>query len=398
MQPPPTLKNTEKNRCGTKKTAERKREPPKKKKVCWREEEETATERERLPKGKREPQKKKESLLAGRRGNSNGTKKATGEKKENRRKTRKPAGGKAEPSWAAKRVQKKREETRFPTVKKNKNGPFGDLSERESFIIFMPFYRNRSDMAQTFDIFLIVMALLALVVFAALHFFEAGYGYLFNPKYGPPVPNKIGWVLMESPVFVAMCVLWLLSERTWEAGPLTLFALFQAHYLQRAFIFPLLMRGASKMPLGIVVMGMCFNTLNALMQGGWIFYVSPEGYYADWFAQPYIYIGGAMFLAGMAVNLHSDHIIRNLRRPGDTRHYIPRGGMFRYVSSANYFGELLEWTGFAVASWSWAGAVFAWWTFANLAPRAASLNKRYAKEFGDEFTSLGRKKIIPFIY
>ena len=66
--------------------------------------------------------------------------------------------------------------------------------------------------------------------------------------------------------------------------------------------------------------------------------------------------------------------------------------------SANYFGELLEWTGFAVASWSWAGAVFAWWTFANLAPRAASLNKRYAKEFGDEFTSLGRKKIIPFIY
>lgn len=253
-------------------------------------------------------------------------------------------------------------------------------------------------MAQTFDIFLIVMALLALVVFAALHFFEAGYGYLFNPKYGPPVPNKIGWVLMESPVFVAMCVLWLLSERTWEAGPLTLFALFQAHYLQRAFIFPLLMRGASKMPLGIVVMGMCFNTLNALMQGGWIFYVSPKGYYADWFAQPYIYIGGAMFLAGMAVNLHSDHIIRNLRRPGDTRHYIPRGGMFRYVSSANYFGELLEWTGFAVASWSWAGAVFAWWTFANLAPRAASLNKRYAKEFGDEFTSLGRKKIIPFIY
>ena len=340
----------------------------------------------------------KESLLAGRGGNSNGTKKGHRRKKENRRKTRKPAGGKAEPSGAAKRVQKKREETRFPTVKKNKNGPFGDLSERESFIIFMPFYRNRSDMAQTFDIFLIVMALLALVVFAALHFFEAGYGYLFNPKYGPPVPNKIGWVLMESPVFVAMCVLWLLSERTWEAGPLTLFALFQAHYLQRAFIFPLLMRGASKMPLGIVVMGMCFNTLNALMQGGWIFYVSPEGYYADWFAQPYIYIGGAMFLAGMAVNLHSDHIIRNLRRPGDTRHYIPRGGMFRYVSSANYFGELLEWTGFAVASWSWAGAVFAWWTFANLAPRAASLNKRYAKEFGDEFTSLGRKKIIPFIY
>lgn len=131
---------------------------------------------------------------------------------------------------------------------------------------------------------------------------------------------------MESPVFIAMCVLWLMSGRTWEAGPLALFVLFQAHYLQRAFIFPLLLRGESKMPLGIVVMGMAFNTLNALMQGGWIFYVSPEGYYADWFAKPYIYVGGAMFLAGMAVNLHSDHIIRHLRKPGDTRHYIPRGG------------------------------------------------------------------------
>ena len=180
-------------------------------------------------------------------------------------------------------------------------------------------------MAETFNIFLIVMAVLAAGVYVALHFFEAGYGYLFNPKYGPPVPNKVGWVVMESPVFIAMCVLWLMSGRTWEAGPLALFVLFQAHYLQRAFIFPLLLRGESKMPLGIVVMGMTFNTLNALMQGGWIFYVSPEGYYADWFAKPYIYVGGALFMAGMAVNLHSDHIIRNLRKPGDTRHYIPRG-------------------------------------------------------------------------
>ena len=253
-------------------------------------------------------------------------------------------------------------------------------------------------MTETFDIFLIVMAVTAAGVFAALHFFEAGYGYLFDRRYGPPVPNKLGWMLMEAPVFVAMTALWLASDRTWQAAPLVLFGLFQLHYLQRAFIFPLLLRGASKMPLGIVAMGASFNVLNALMQGGWIFYIAPADYYDGWFAQPYIYIGGALFLAGMAVNLHSDRIIRNLRRPGDTRHYIPRGGMFRYVSSANYFGELVEWIGFAVASWSWAGAVFAWWTFANLAPRAASLRKRYEREFGEEFTRLNRKRIIPFIY
>lgn len=253
-------------------------------------------------------------------------------------------------------------------------------------------------MTETFNIFLIVMSALALVVFVALYFVEAGYGYLFNPKYGFPVPNKVGWILMESPVFIAMTVLWLLSDRTTDAAPLVLFIIFQSHYLQRAFIFPLLMRGESKMPFGIVAMGMLFNTLNALMQGGWIFFISPADYYADWFAKPYIYIGAAIFIAGMVVNLQADSIIRNLRKPGDRRHYIPRGGMFRYVSSANYFGELMEWVGFAIASWSWAGVVFAWWTFANLAPRSASLYKRYEKEFGQEFTSLKRKRIIPFIY
>lgn len=253
-------------------------------------------------------------------------------------------------------------------------------------------------MKETFDIFLIVMAVLALVVFIALHFVEAGYGYLFNRRFGPPLPNKVGWILMESPVFILMCVLWACSERMWQTAPLVLFVLFQAHYFQRSFIFPLRMRGNSKMPLGIVLMGMLFNTLNALMQGGWIFYIAPADYYDAWFAKPYIYIGGAIFICGMAINIQSDSIIRHLRKPGDTRHYIPRGGMFRYVSSANYFGELLEWVGFAIASWSWAGAVFAWWTFANLAPRAASLRRRYEKEFGEEFSKLHRKRIIPFIY
>ena len=251
---------------------------------------------------------------------------------------------------------------------------------------------------ETYHNFLWIMSAIAVVVFIALQFFEAGYGYLFDRRYGPPVPNKIGWVLMESPVFITMFAVWALSPRKFDVVPLVLFCMFQLHYFQRTFIFPLLMRGNSKMPLGIVLMGMTFNTFNAFMQGDWIFYLAPEGYYADWFSKPYIYIGAVVFFAGMIINCHSDYIIRHLRKPGDTKHYIPKGGMFRFVSSANYFGELLEWTGFAIASWSWAGVVFVLWTFANLAPRSASLYKRYAKEFGEEFTSLKRKRIIPFIY
>ena len=253
-------------------------------------------------------------------------------------------------------------------------------------------------MAHAFDIFLWVMTGMAFVVFIALFFVKAGYGMFVNGKWGPSVDNRLGWVLMESPVFIAMCILWWHSGRRWDAVPFCFFLLFQLHYFQRSFIFPLLMRGKSKMPLGIVVMGMVFNTLNAFMQGGWIFYVAPADYYDGWFGKPFFYVGALLFFAGMFINWQSDHIIRHLRKEGDTRHYIPRGGMFRYVSSANYFGELLEWTGFAVASWSWAGAVFVLWTFANLAPRSASLYKRYEAEFGEEFTSLRRKRILPFIY
>lgn len=71
--------------------------------------------------------------------------------------------------------------------------------------------------------------------------------------------------------------------------------------------------------------------------------------------------------------------------------------MFRYVSSANYFGELTEWVGFAIASWSWAGAVFAWWTFANLAPAQLRFTNDMKKSSGRS-SPPAPKRIIPFIY
>ena len=57
---------------------------------------------------------------------------------------------------------------------------------------------------ETYTTFLWIMAAVAVVVFVALYFVEAGYGYLFNPKFGFPVPNKVAWVMMECPVFKNM--------------------------------------------------------------------------------------------------------------------------------------------------------------------------------------------------
>ncbi|MBR2052302.1 MAG: DUF1295 domain-containing protein [Bacteroidales bacterium] len=243
------------------------------------------------------------------------------------------------------------------------------------------------------------MSIIAVIVFIALYFVTAGYGVFYNKKWGFAIPNKIGWVLMESPVFIAMILLCVFSERSTNVVCLIFLILFEIHYFQRSFIFPFLIRGKSVMPMSVILMGVVFNTLNALMQGGWIFYVAPENMYEiSWLTTPQFIIGTLIFFVGMIINIHSDYIIRHLREPGDTKHYLPKKGMFKYVTSANYFGEFVEWCGFAILTWSLAGAVFALWTFANLAPRASKIYDNYKKEFGNELDTKKVKRILPFIY
>lgn len=253
---------------------------------------------------------------------------------------------------------------------------------------------------EVFNTVLSVMALSAVVVFLCLLKVEAGYGVAYTKKWGPAVNNKLGWIMMEAPVFFAMLWLWLSSDRRGDTVLVVMALLFLFHYFQRSFVFPFLIKGKSVMPLSVILMGVTFNTLNAYMIGGWLFYVSPVDYYGgvSWLMSPMFIVGCVMFFVGMAINWHSDYIIRHLRKPGDTGHYIPRGGMFSYVTSANYFGEFLEWCGFALLTFSAAGAVFALWTFANLAPRARKLHQRYEREFGDEYKKLNRKYILPYIY
>ena len=249
------------------------------------------------------------------------------------------------------------------------------------------------------------MAAMAVVVFVALFFFKAGYGYLSNSKWGPKISNKVAWVLMEAPAFLFLLyytVRFALSGADTGNSKVVLYVmagLFLLHYFQRSFIFPLLMRGKSKMPVAVMLMGLVFNILNAYMIGGWLFEMAPSGMYTTaWFHSPQFIIGLLVFFLGMGINLHSDHVIRNLRKPGDTKHYIPRKGFYKYVTSANYFGELTEWIGYAILTWSPAGVLFAVWTFANLGPRAKSLTEKYIEEFAEEYTSLNKKHIIPFIW
>lgn len=254
-------------------------------------------------------------------------------------------------------------------------------------------------MIHAFNILIISMAVLGLIVFISLYFVTAGYGKFATKKWGPSVNNKAGWIIMESPVFILMLILWLSSPNRENIVTTIFFLFFQLHYFQRSFIFPFLLKGKSRMPLSIIAMGIVFNTINALMQGGWLFYLAPKDMYTvDWLSSPQFIAGTVIFFAGMYININSDSVIRHLRKPGDTNHYLPQKGMYRYVTSANYFGEIVEWTGFAILTWSLSGAIFAWWTFANLVPRAASIYRRYLDEFGPQVKERKLKRVFPFIY
>ena len=253
---------------------------------------------------------------------------------------------------------------------------------------------------ETFTLFLAIMTGIAFIVFVALYFVKAGYGMFRTPSWGLSINNKTAWVCMESPVFVVMLVLWVCSGVGYALPQFLFFLLFQLHYLQRSFVFPFLMKGKSRMPVAIMAMGIVFNVLNGVMQAGGLFWFNeyvPTGIGLGYLLQPNALAGLALFAVGMGINLHSDHVIRHLRKPGDTRHYLPQKGMYRYVTSANYFGELVEWTGFAILTASPAAWVFVWWTAANLVPRANAIYHKYCDEFGTEAVGK-RKRIIPFIY
>ena len=154
------------------------------------------------------------------------------------------------------------------------------------------------------------------------------------------------------------------------------------------------------MPVTVMLMGVLFNLCNAFMQGGWLFYKSPESMYSiNWLWTPQFIIGTVIFFGGMTLNIQSDKIIQDLRKPGDSGHYLPSKGFFKYVTGAHYLGEVIEWIGFAILTWSVSGAVFALWTFANLVPRAHAIYNKYKKMFGEEIIKERKlKRIFPYIY
>jgi len=222
---------------------------------------------------------------------------------------------------------------------------------------------------------------MAAIILPVLFVISAPYGRHSRPGWGPLLPARLGWILMELPS--PLCFAWLYFQggNRYEAAALVLFSLYMAHYIYRAVVYPFQMRGSGKTkPLLTVVMAVLFNVFNGSLNG-WAIGALAAHLNDAWLTDPRFVIGVALFILGAGINLHSDAILRALRKPGDSSYTIPNKGLHKQVASPNYFGEIVEWSGFALAASTMPALAFLLFTIANLVPRARDHLNWYRQTF-----------------
>jgi 3-oxo-5-alpha-steroid 4-dehydrogenase 1 len=237
--------------------------------------------------------------------------------------------------------------------------------------------------------------LIGIITFFYLFKQTAPYGRHSSEKWGPMIDNKLGWFLMEFFVLVVLFLfLWFGPVKINLVSGIMI-GLFTFHYLNRSIIFPLRIKTkGKKMPLMIMLSAMGFNMMNGFLLG--YYFGNFAHYEISWLSDPRFIVGCIIFLTGMIINWQSDGILISLRKPGETGYKIPVGGLFKWISCPNLFGEIIEWLGFAILTWSMPGLVFMIWTFANVAPRAISHHAWYRSKF--ENYPAERKAIFPYLW
>ena len=236
---------------------------------------------------------------------------------------------------------------------------------------------------------------LAAAILVLLLFISAPYGRHARAGWGPLYQARLSWVLMELPALVLPIACFVYSGRWDDWVGLVCLMLWVIHYGYRALIYPSLSKVPGKpVPISVTLLGAGFNTINGSIQGSFLF-LGPPPHTMDWLSDGRFGLGLVLFGLGFVVHCRSDAILRGLRKNPGEGYRIPHGFLFRWVSAPNYMGEMLQWLGWAVLTWSLAGSSFAFWTVANLLPRALS-NHRWYRETFEDYPS-GRKAVLPFI-
>ena len=255
-----------------------------------------------------------------------------------------------------------------------------------------------------FDTLLTVALAMVPLTVLGLRFMKAPYGRFGGGGKSIGVDPRLGWFLMELPAMVVFWIFFVQGPRRFETVPLVLAGIWTVHYLNRGFVFPLLMR----VPKGQK------GTFGALViASGW-FVTSTHGYLNarlfselgghltdGWLTDPRFLVGIAIYASGLALNVHSDHVLRNLRSKDEIAraekvYRIPYGGGFGLVSNPSYLGELMMWAGFACFTWGLPGVFIFLISAANLVPRAVD-NHRWYRERFDDYPE-GRKVLVPYVF
>jgi len=283
---------------------------------------------------------------------------------------------------------------------------------------------------ENFNIIVIAWIGLAVILFPLLLKVRAPYGRHASGKWGPLIDNRAGWFIMELPSLLLITMLFFGGNRSGISVIWVFFGLWFIHYFNRIFIFPFRTRTKGKrIPLLVVLLALFFNLVNGFLNGYWLGYIAGEtvstagvtqatqhsirdavnmaGFimqnkgsstgisYENWLTDPRFIAGIILFITGFVINQVADNHLIHLRNGNKSGYSIPTHPLFRYISCPNFAGEIVEWTGFAIMTWSLPGLSFAIWTAANLIPRALHHHRWYRKTFPSYPEK--RKAIIPFI-
>eukprot|EP00419_Tripos_fusus_P019848 CAMPEP_0172758964 /NCGR_PEP_ID=MMETSP1074-20121228/166773_1 /TAXON_ID=2916 /ORGANISM="Ceratium fusus, Strain PA161109" /LENGTH=297 /DNA_ID=CAMNT_0013592651 /DNA_START=10 /DNA_END=900 /DNA_ORIENTATION=+ len=178
------------------------------------------------------------------------------------------------------------------------------------------------------------------------------------------------------------------SENQGNLVNCVLLIFFISHYIHRAIIFPCLRlpKTAAPMPWTVCFLAFAYCAWNGFNQSAGL--MTSYVYSEDYVHNPRFLIGMAIALLGFALNVHADSILMRLKDSSSgkatsghvqdqrlkdplvaaetteqahshqaelarrrQRYKIPHGGLFYFVSCANYSAEILEWFGYAVAGW-----------------------------------------------
>ena len=234
---------------------------------------------------------------------------------------------------------------------------------------------------------------IGIITFLILLFITAPYGRHIRSGWGPNLQKRFGWILMETPALYVMWLFYFLYADFTNIILIIFLFIWSIHYINRSIIWPFLIDKNGSMPLVVAILAFIFNVFNASFHGFWFFFMDNQ-YDISWLLNSNFLIGLCIFILGMAINIHSDRILLNISKE-EKGYQIPYGGFYKWVSSPNYFGEIIEWIGWAIMTWSLSGFVFALWTIFNLLPRALKHHSWYKDKF-DNYPK-DRKAIIPKI-